>query len=183
MGFGMCQTSDIEICKESASAFSFFVAFRPSCPKERGSIMKRRLSIACVLLCALSLCACGVPAAAIPSTKLTSSTAHTAVPTQTVDVITAPFVTSTPQGSAKVTAKPPATVRPTAKATTSPAVTPKPTVNPTVQQQGHSSTVYITDTGSKYHRSGCQYLKKSKHAISRSDAKSKEYTSCSRCRP
>lgn len=44
-----------------------------------------------------------------------------------------------------------------------------------------SQTVYITKTGSKYHRSGCQYLKKSKISISLSDAKAKGYTACSKC--
>lgn len=46
-----------------------------------------------------------------------------------------------------------------------------------------SYTVYITDTGSKYHRSGCSYLKKSSHAISLSAAKAQGYTPCSRCNP
>lgn len=31
-------------------------------------------------------------------------------------------------------------------------------------------TVYITDTGSKYHRAGCQYLSQSQRAISKADA-------------
>lgn len=47
--------------------------------------------------------------------------------------------------------------------------------------QPQSVTVYITKTGSKYHRSGCQYLSKSKIAISLDDAKSRGYTACSRC--
>lgn len=46
-----------------------------------------------------------------------------------------------------------------------------------------SETVYITDTGSKYHRSGCRYLSRSSHSISRSDAKAQGYTPCSVCRP
>lgn len=40
--------------------------------------------------------------------------------------------------------------------------------------------VYVTETGSKYHRSGCRYLSKSKIAISLSEAK-KSYTPCSVC--
>lgn len=44
-------------------------------------------------------------------------------------------------------------------------------------------TVYITDTGSKYHRDGCRYLSRSKHAISLSDAQSRGYDACSVCRP
>ena len=45
------------------------------------------------------------------------------------------------------------------------------------------ATVYITDTGSKYHSSGCRYLSKSKHAISLSSAKSQGYGPCSVCGP
>lgn len=44
-----------------------------------------------------------------------------------------------------------------------------------------SQTVYITRTGSKYHRNGCQYLRQSQIAISLSDAKARGYTPCSRC--
>ncbi|MCM1363831.1 MAG: hypothetical protein NC122_06010 [Faecalibacterium sp.] len=45
------------------------------------------------------------------------------------------------------------------------------------------STVYITASGKKYHRDGCSYLSSSKTAISISDAKSKGYSACSRCKP
>ena len=44
-----------------------------------------------------------------------------------------------------------------------------------------SMTVYVTNTGEKYHRYGCQYLAKSCIAISLDDAKSSGYTACSRC--
>lgn len=44
-------------------------------------------------------------------------------------------------------------------------------------------TVYITDTGQKYHRGGCRYLSRSKHAISKSNALSRGYDACSVCRP
>ncbi len=62
----------------------------------------------------------------------------------------------------------------------------------TVSQSNHSSasssdtselTVYITDTGRKYHRDGCRYLSRSKHSISLSDAQSRGYDACSVCRP
>lgn len=43
------------------------------------------------------------------------------------------------------------------------------------------TTVYVTNTGSKYHKSGCQYLKESKIPISLSDAKAQGYTPCSKC--
>lgn len=43
-------------------------------------------------------------------------------------------------------------------------------------------TVYVTRTGSKYHRSGCRYLSKSKIPIPLSRARS-AYSPCSRCNP
>ena len=46
-----------------------------------------------------------------------------------------------------------------------------------------TTTVYVTNTGSKYHRSGCQYLSKSKIPISLSDAKSEGYGACKKCHP
>ncbi|MDF2801355.1 MAG: hypothetical protein K0S61_1258 [Anaerocolumna sp.] len=44
------------------------------------------------------------------------------------------------------------------------------------------STVYITRTGAKYHRSGCRYLRQSKISISISEAK-RNYDPCSVCNP
>ncbi len=44
-------------------------------------------------------------------------------------------------------------------------------------------TVYITKTGEKYHRDGCQYLRKSQIPISLSDAKARGYSACSKCGP
>ncbi|TXD67792.1 hypothetical protein [Aequorivita lipolytica] len=56
-------------------------------------------------------------------------------------------------------------------------VTPVSHIHP-VQQ-----VVYITKTGTKYHKGTCHYLKKSKIEISKSDAKSAGYTACSVCNP
>jgi len=44
-------------------------------------------------------------------------------------------------------------------------------------------TVYITDTGKKYHADGCRYLSKSKHAVTLKDAKAEGYGPCSVCHP
>lgn len=44
-----------------------------------------------------------------------------------------------------------------------------------------SQTVYITNTGSKYHRAGCGYLWNSSSPISLNSAKNSGYTACSRC--
>jgi len=46
-----------------------------------------------------------------------------------------------------------------------------------------SQTVYKTNTGKKYHSANCQYLSKSKIAISLSDATAQGLTACSRCNP
>lgn len=48
---------------------------------------------------------------------------------------------------------------------------------------GGSSTVYITETGECYHRSGCQYLSHSKIPIKLKDAKAQGYRACSVCDP
>lgn len=44
-------------------------------------------------------------------------------------------------------------------------------------------TVYITDTGEKYHRGTCRYLRYSKYSISKSEAQRQGYTACKVCRP
>ena len=44
-------------------------------------------------------------------------------------------------------------------------------------------TVYITRTGSKYHRSGCRYLRRSMIKTTKNDAVSIGYSACSICKP
>lgn len=51
------------------------------------------------------------------------------------------------------------------------------------QPASQSVTVYITKSGSKYHRGSCGYLRKSKIPISKDDAIDRGYGPCSRCRP
>jgi micrococcal nuclease len=53
----------------------------------------------------------------------------------------------------------------------------------TTSTSADSTTVYITNTGTKYHLEGCRYLDSSKIAISLSDACAKGYTPCSVCNP
>lgn len=50
----------------------------------------------------------------------------------------------------------------------------------TAEQDGE--TVYVTRTGAKYHRSGCQYLRRSRIPIALKEAK-QSYGPCSVCRP
>lgn len=47
----------------------------------------------------------------------------------------------------------------------------------------NSLTVYITNTGEKYHRYGCRYLRKSCISISKSSAISRGYSACKICKP
>ncbi len=42
-------------------------------------------------------------------------------------------------------------------------------------------TVYVTETGNKYHGAGCRYLKSSKIAIDRDEAVSQGYDPCKVC--
>lgn len=49
------------------------------------------------------------------------------------------------------------------------------------EAQRNEQTVYITDTGSKYHESWCSSLRKSKHAISLSEAQARGYEPCKNC--
>lgn len=46
-----------------------------------------------------------------------------------------------------------------------------------------TTDVYITNTGEKYHRSWCRYLKYSKHRVTLKSAKRRGYTPCKVCRP
>ncbi|WP_051053026.1 hypothetical protein [Fulvivirga imtechensis] len=46
-----------------------------------------------------------------------------------------------------------------------------------------AQTVYVTKTGSKYHKADCRYLKYSKSSIKLSEAMERGYTPCSVCRP
>ena len=66
--------------------------------------------------------------------------------------------------------------------TPEPTIEPTPEVKPEPTENTQNITVYITETGSKYHNDGCQYLAKSKIPISLNDAKGK-YGPCSKCNP
>lgn len=46
-----------------------------------------------------------------------------------------------------------------------------------------SPIVYITNTGNKYHLSGCKYLADSKIQTTLNEAKKKGYTACTVCNP
>ena len=46
-----------------------------------------------------------------------------------------------------------------------------------------SQSVYVTNTGAKYHKSTCHHLKSSKNEIAFEKALKLSYTSCSVCKP
>ena len=55
-------------------------------------------------------------------------------------------------------------------------VTPSPQPEPAPQPAPTESvTVYITNTGEKYHRDGCQYLRQSKIPVTLEEAKARGY--------
>lgn len=72
--------------------------------------------------------------------------------------------------------------KPASSAGEAPTSSPRATRAPTQEDAGISQ-VYITDTGSKYHRGTCRSLKKSKRAVSKSDALSLGLEPCGICEP
>jgi hypothetical protein len=64
-----------------------------------------------------------------------------------------------------------------------PLVTAASFSEPAPQRDEQKITVYITNTGAKYHIGSCRYLSRSKHPISLRDAKAQGYDACKVCRP
>lgn len=56
-------------------------------------------------------------------------------------------------------------------------------VEPETEPEPDSVTVYVTKSGEKYHRDGCQYLRKSRIETTLSSAQARGYTACSKCNP
>lgn len=52
---------------------------------------------------------------------------------------------------------------------------------PTVSAETKNCTVYITRTGSRYHKQGCSSLRRSSMAVSRDQAIKSGLTPCRRC--
>lgn len=70
-----------------------------------------------------------------------------------------------------------------APAATTPSWMPPPVVStPEPAEDTKTIIVYVTETGSKYHVDGCQYLRKSKIPMELKDAQA-GYGPCSRCHP
>jgi len=136
--------------------------------------LKLKLSLLLVLLVALTGC-----------TNASTQASPVLLPSNSPVVSASPSVSPSPIPSPVPSAlfTPNPTVRAAgAESTIIVDVTPAPTLS-TKQEIPVETTVYITNTGKKYHRDGCRYLKKSKIAISLTDAKADGYTPCSVCNP
>ena len=152
----------------------------PSLAKYIGSAQNLRIALF-ALLFVVGLFSAPRPADAGPDSSVSqplSTAAATATPT--------PIATASP------TPKPTPSPEPTAEPTPAPteAPSPAPVATPVEDppaaapvEQPVSATVYVTNTGAKYHSAGCQYLRKSQIPISLDDAKAQGYTPCSKCHP
>ena len=98
----------------------------------------------------------------------------------------------TPTPTVAVTEEPQATPAPTATPTPEP--TPTPTPAPTAAPatapapapaaaEPQTETVYVTNSGTKYHRAGCSHLKSSKIEMDKDAAIAAGYTACKSCKP
>ena len=124
---------------------------------------------------------CLVFAIAIPgcsSAGAEKAPASTSVPIQAT--APAPAVEQIPAAEEATVVAPVAAPAPVVKPAPAPA--PKPAPKP-VAKAPISRTVYITRTGEKYHRLGCQYLRRSCIKSNLAEARSMGLTACSVCNP
>jgi hypothetical protein len=92
-----------------------------------------------------------------------------------------PTVPSTPPLIARVPTSAP-TPKPTPSIDFSDVATATPTPSP-VKADPEEVTVYVTRTGQKYHRAGCQYLSRSMIPMTLADAQAEGYEPCKVCHP
>ena len=90
--------------------------------------------------------------------------------------------TETQETEKKTEPKKSKTIKTTETSPSPPTSTVKPKTSPP-PESSYDPTVYTTNTGSKYHSAGCQYLSKSCIPIKLSAAKASGLTPCSRCSP
>jgi hypothetical protein len=102
-------------------------------------------------------------------------------------LVVTPFIcrsNSKPDG--KPEAKPPVRFDRVSPSTELRKLVPAPFPDPTTPQawnEDSSSTVYITRTGTRYHRGGCQYLRQSSIPVSLEEAVRRGEIPCKRCNP
>ena len=144
----------------------------------------RKFVLSVVLLLSLALFgACGAAPAQTPSASATPFPTPTPSPTATVTPTPSPSPTPTviptPSPSPSPSEKAPAaTKKPAATPKPTPKVAPKPTPSKEV-----SGTVYIGETGTKYHQQSCPSLKGNGRAISRAEAIRQGRGPCKVCKP
>lgn len=66
---------------------------------------------------------------------------------------------------------------------TTPETITAPEESSSAPDDGQNITVYITKSGTKYHRDGCRFLNDSKIPVKLSELDTKKYTPCSVCKP
>jgi hypothetical protein len=160
--------------------------------------MKRNVWVLVIcLLAVVGLCsACGAATQAevtlsIPLTVTTGSVANAPTTTATLPSTTTTAATTTTTTAPRTTTEAvtttaaPSTTKNATTTTHAPRTTTThaPRTTTTKKPSGGGGTVYITDTGTKFHRGSCRYLANSKIAISRSEAIAEGYTPCKVCKP
>lgn len=123
------------------------------------------------------------------TTTTTSFTINTHVvfpPKTTTIVTTKPTTTTTTTTTIATTSTTSATTKTTTRTTTPPITTSLSWYDNYLKTKttvSEENAVYVTNTGEKYHRRGCRYLKYSSRAISRDWAIDRGYEPCKVCRP
>jgi hypothetical protein len=148
----------------------------------------RQLALVLLILAViLSGCTPGTGAMATPPLAPTSPPAVATFSSQELQQLMATATPKPPKATATATSVVPTATKATAPtqppAATKAAAPPTEQVQPVAPAQPASDTVYITDTGKKYHRDGCSSLAKSKIPISRADAIARGYGPCGNCHP
>lgn len=96
----------------------------------------------------------------------------------TTEIITETTTEATTETTHTTTETTKASTTETTVATTSATTNPTTTVSADGENESYC---YVTSSGTKYHKEGCSYLKKSKTQMTVSEAKSSGYSPCSRC--
>lgn len=140
----------------------------------------------CLTLASLFVIGCTAPEKPTESTKVKGYTEEktetaTEKPTpKTVEETVQPVEEEPPQGEPEPAGKTEPTSEPKPSPKPAPEPTPKPTPEPAPEPVPEPTptdiTVYITETGAKYHLAGCRYLSQSCIPISLSEAKARGYT-------
>ena len=111
--------------------------------------------------------------ATTPHSTESATTESTAVESTTAEATVATTETAVTAESTKATGTAKTTAATTSAVTTQTAATS--------QDNENESFCYVTSSGTKYHKDGCSYLKKSKTQMTVSEAESGGYSPCSRC--